>query len=184
MNTTGEPMKLLHIDSSILGQNSVSRQVSAAVVARLGAATPGIEVTYRDLAAAPLSHLTGQQFAARFGAPPEDAQALADTAAGEAVLEEFLAADIVVIGAPMYNFTVSSQLKAWIDQILIAGKTFRYGEGGPEGLAGAKRVIIALSRGGVYGAGAPAAAFEHLESYLRSVFAFIGVAHPEFIIAE
>jgi FMN-dependent NADH-azoreductase len=89
-----------------------------------------------------------------------------------------------VIGAPMYNFTIPSQLKAWIDRILVAGKTFRYGAAGPEGLAGNKRVIIAISRGGLYGPGAPAAVMEHLETYLRGVFAFIGVTNPEFIIAE
>ena len=177
-------MKLLHIDSSILGEGSVSRQVSAAVVARLRAEIPGLEVTYRDLAAAPPSHLTGGQFAARFGAPPQDPADQTDLAAGEATLAEFLAADIVVIGAPMYNFTLSTQLKAWVDRIIIAGKTFRYGPNGPEGLAGGKRVIIAMSRGGLYGPGAPAAAFEHLESYLRTVFAFIGVANPEIIVAE
>jgi len=177
-------MKLLHIDSSILGENSVSRRVSAAVVARLRAETPGLEVTYRDLAASPPTHLGGAQFAARFGAPPEDAGTRADVAADAAALEEFLAADILVIGAPMYNFTVSSQLKAWIDRILVAGKTFRYGAAGPEGLAGDKRVIVALSRGGLYGPGAPAATFEHLESYLRTVFAFIGVTDLEIIVAE
>ena len=80
-----------------------------------------------------------------------------DIAAGQAALEEFLAADIVVIGAPMYNFTIPSQLKAWIDRIVVAGKTFRYGAQGAEGLAGNKRVIVAISRGGFYGAGTPAA---------------------------
>jgi FMN-dependent NADH-azoreductase len=107
-----------------------------------------------------------------------------DVAASRAVLEEFLAADTVVIGAPMYNFTISSQLKAWIDRIVVAGKTFRYGAAGAEGLAGNKRVIIAVSRGGFYGAGTPAAAMEHLETYLRGVFGFIGVANPEIIVAE
>ncbi|HEY5072619.1 MAG TPA: FMN-dependent NADH-azoreductase [Caulobacteraceae bacterium] len=177
-------MKLLHIDSSILGANSVSRQVSAAIVERLRAATPDLEVIYRDLAAAPPSHLTGGQFAARFGAAPEDAEDQAQVAAGEAVLAEFLAADIIVIGAPMYNFTLPTQLKAWVDRIVIAGKTFRYGANGPEGLAGGKRVIIALSRGGLYGQGAPAEAFEHVEGYLRSIFAFMGIANPQFIVAE
>jgi FMN-dependent NADH-azoreductase len=90
----------------------------------------------------------------------------------------------VVIGAPMYNFSVPSQLKAWIDRILVAGKTFRYGANGPEGLAGNKRVIIAISRGGLYGAGTQAAAAEHLETYLRTVFGFIGVTNPEIILAE
>jgi FMN-dependent NADH-azoreductase len=176
-------VKLLHIDSSILGGNSVSRQVSAAVVERLRATTPGLEVTYRDLAATPPSHLSGGQFAARFGAPAENDAVAAEIATDQAVLAEFLDADIVVIGAPMYNFTLSSQLKAWIDRIVIAGKTFRYGASGPEGLAGNKRVIIALSRGGLYGPGAPAAAFEHLEGYLRTIFGFIGVT-PEIIVAE
>ena len=99
------------------------------------------------------------------------------------MLDEFLAADTIVIGAPMYNFTLPTQLKAWIDRILVAGKTFRYTENGPEGLAGGKRVIIALARGGFYDAGSPAAALEHLESYLRGVFNFIGI-EPEFVAAD
>ncbi len=100
------------------------------------------------------------------------------------MLDEFLAADIVVLGAPMYNFTIPSQLKAWIDRILVAGKTFKYGAQGPQGLAGNKRVIVAISRGGYYGPGTPAEAFEHLETYLRGVFGFIGVAKLEFISAD
>ena len=100
------------------------------------------------------------------------------------MLDEFLAADILVLGAPMYNFTLPSQLKAWIDRIAVAGKTFRYGANGAEGLAGDKRVIVAISRGGFYGAGTPAAAREHLETYLRSVFGFIGVTRLEFISAD
>ena len=116
-------MKLLHIDSSVLGHNSVSRQVSAAIVDRLRKAAPGLDITYRDLAAAPLAHLSGSHLAAAQGARPE-AALQQDLAAGQAVLDEFLAADIVVLGAPMYNFTLPSQLKAWIDRILVAGKTF------------------------------------------------------------
>jgi len=177
-------MRLLHIDTSILGANSASRQLSAAVVERLCKATPALEITYLDLAAGPLAHLSGAHLAAAQGATSESPDVQQDVAASQAVLEEFLAADIVVIGAPMYNFTIPSQLKAWIDRILIAGKTFRYGAAGPEGLAGNKRVIIAISRGGVYGPGSPAAALEHLESYLRGVFGFIGVSAPEFIVAE
>jgi FMN-dependent NADH-azoreductase len=157
-------MKLLHIDSSITGEASVSRRVSAAIVARLREEIPGLAVTRRDLARDPLSHLTL-------------------SAADEAILDEFLAADVVVIGAPMYNFTIASQLKAWLDRILVAGRTFRYGPNGPEGLAGGKRVILAISRGGLYGAGAPGEALEHLETYLRGVFGFIGIA-PEVVLAE
>lgn len=176
-------MNLLHIDSSVLGPYSVSRQVSAAITDRLAKAQPGLAVTYRDLSAAPLSHLSGLHLAAAQGGGA-DAGLQADLAAGQAALDEFLAADIVVIGAPMYNFTIPTQIKAWIDRILVAGKTFKYGANGAEGLAGGKRVIIALSRGGFYGADTPAAAGEHLETYLRWVFGFIGVTNVEFIAAD
>jgi FMN-dependent NADH-azoreductase len=176
-------MKLLHLDSSVLGPHSVSRQVSAAIVDRLRQANPGLETVYRDVTATPLGHLTGLHLAAGQGAAPEPSLR-EDLAAGQAVLDEFLAADIIVIGAPMYNFSVPSQLKAWIDRILVAGKTFKYGPEGVQGLASGKRVIVALSRGGFYGADTPAAAGEHLETYLRWVFGFIGIANPEFISAD
>ena len=158
-------MTILHIDSSINGENSASRTLSHSIVEQLKSAQWGEEVVYRDLASNPLSHLTLDAFA--------------DTS----VLDEFLAADTIVIGAPMYNFTLPSQLKAWIDRIVVAGKTFQYGANGPEGLAGGKRVIIAVARGNVYSGEAPAAALEHLETYLRGVFNFIGV-EPEFVVAE
>lgn len=176
-------MKLLHLDSSVLGPHSVSRQVSAAIVDRLRQATPSLEVVYRDLTQTPLAHLSGSHLAAAQGAPAP-AELAPDLAASAAALDEFLAADVVVIGAPMYNFTIPTQLKAWIDRILVVGKTFKYGATGPEGLAGGKRVIVAISRGGHYGAGSPAAAGEHLETYLRWVFGFIGIANPEFISAD
>ena len=158
-------MTILHIDSSINGENSASRAISARILDQLTAANPGADVVRRDLVSKPLPHLTLDAFA--------------DTE----VLDEFLAADTVVIGAPMYNFTLPTQLKAWLDRILIAGKTFRYTENGPEGLAGGKRVVIALARGGFYDAGSPASALEHLESYLRGVFGFVGIA-PEFVAAD
>ena len=176
-------MKLLHLDSSVLGPHSVSRQVSAAIVDRLRQATPSLEVVYRDLTQTPLAHLSGSHLAAAQGAPAP-AELGPDLAASAAALDEFLAANTVVIGAPMYNFTIPSQLTASIDRILVAGKTFKYGAAGPEGLAGGKRVIVAISRGGYYGAGSPAAALEHLESYLRGVFGFMGIHDPEFIIAD
>lgn len=177
-------MKLLHIDSSVLGENSVSRRLSAAAVAKLRQKTPGLEVTYRDLAAEPVAHFSSALLAA-FGSTPESwsAEQQADVAQGGAALEEFLAADIVVIGAPMYNFGVSSQLKAWIDRVAVAGKTFRYTEKGAEGLAGGKKVIIVSSRGGIYSTG-PFAAADHQESYLRAVFGFLGVTDIEVIRAE
>ena len=176
-------MRLLHIDSSVLGPHSVSRQLSAAIVARLRAGTPALDVVYRDLSATPLSHLSGPHLAAAQGAEPP-AELQPDLALSHAVLDEFLAADIVVLGAPMYNFTIPSQLKAWIDRILVVGKTFKYDAQGAEGLAGNKRVIVAMSRGGFYGEGTPSAVGEHLETYLRWVFGFIGIANPEFISAD
>jgi FMN-dependent NADH-azoreductase len=176
--------KLLHIDSSVLGPHSVSRQLSAAIVERLRQTTPGLEIAYRDLTTAPLAHLSGTHLAAAQGQAPADPVVQQELAAGKAVLEEFLAADIVVLGAPMYNFSLPSQLKAWIDRILVAGKTFKYSAQGPEGLAGKKRVVVALSRGGYYGPGTPAAALEHLETYLRGIFGFIGVTALEFIAAD
>lgn len=157
-------MTILHLDSSITGENSASRRLSASIVEQISSGETST-IVYRDLARDPLPHLTLDAFA--------------DTS----VLDEFLAATTIVIGAPMYNFTLPSQLKAWIDRIAVAGKTFRYTENGPEGLAGGKRVIIALARGGVYSGASPAAALEHLETYLRGVFNFIGI-EPEFVIAE
>jgi FMN-dependent NADH-azoreductase len=177
-------MKLLHLDSSILGGNSASRKLSAAIVDQFTKATPGLDIISRDLALQPLSHLSGEHLAAAQGAVPESPAIQKDIAASQAALEEFLAADIVVIGAPMYNFGIPSQLKAWIDRIAVAGKTFRYTANGPEGLAGNKRVIVAVSRGGLYSAGMPAAAFEHVESYLRGVFGFLGVTDLEIVVAE
>jgi FMN-dependent NADH-azoreductase len=176
--------KLLHIDSSVLGPHSVSRQLSAAIVERLRQATPDLGISYRDLTATPLAHLSGAHLAVAQGASNPDPSLLQEMAASEAVLTEFLSADVVVLGAPMYNFTIPSQLKAWIDRIVVVGKTFKYGAQGPEGLAGNKRVIVAISRGGFYGAGTPMAALEHLESYLRGVFGFIGVTQLELILAD
>jgi FMN-dependent NADH-azoreductase len=179
-------MNLLHIDSSILGGNSVSRKLSADIVVRIKAATPNIVETYRDLANAPVPHLSGAYLMAAQSLEGNHAPAVqADLAIGSAVLQEFLAADTVVIGVAFYNFTIPSQLKAWIDRILIAGQTFRYGANGrPEGLAGGKRVILAIARGGFYGPGAPTAAFEHAETYLRVALGFIGITNPEVVIAE
>ena len=174
-------MKLLHLDSSVMGANSVSRQIGAAVVARLREASPELVVSYRDLAATPLAHVDLAHMPSDH--PLSALAAAPDAAASQAVLEEFLAADVVVIGAPMYNFAIPSQLKAWIDRIAVPGKTFKYDGKTVQGLAAGKRVIIALSRGGFYGSETPMAALEHVERYLRSVFGFIGV-EPEFILAE
>ena len=177
-------MNLLHVDSSILGGNSVSRQLSAAVVEHLAAIIPGLTVQHEDLAATPLQHLSLAHLAAAQGTTPESGALVADLAHGQKALDAFLAADIAVVGAPMYNFSIPSQLKAWIDRISVAGKTFRYSEKGPEGLAGGKKVIIVSARGGFYGEGAPAAALDHQESYLRAVFGFFGITDISIIRAD
>jgi FMN-dependent NADH-azoreductase len=165
-------MKLLHIDASALGSHSVSRGLTQSIVAELTRAEPGYTVSYRDLAVEPLGHWS----------PVADAND-PSSLLGQALLEEFLAADTIVIGAPMYNFGIPSQLKAWIDRIAVAGKTFQYTANGPEGLAKGKRVIIASSRGGIYSAG-PAAGLDFQEPYLRAVLGFLGITDIEFIRAE
>jgi FMN-dependent NADH-azoreductase len=166
-------MKLLHLDSSALGTNSVTRELSAAIVARWQDAVDDLKVDYRDLDADPLPHLTGRSLARADAAEAESA---------EATLQQFLDADVVVIGAPFYNFSIPSTLKAWIDRVAVAGRTFRYtAEGKPEGLAGGKRMIIASGRGGLYGDSSPA---DFQEAYLRQVFGFLGVTDLEIVRAE
>lgn len=176
-------MQLLHVDSSILGPNSASRRLTAEVVEAERKRFPGLAVVYRDLAAEPLGHISGVHLGAAQGAelPPE---LQSDVAAGQAALEEFLAADIVVIGAPMYNFTIPSQLKSWVDRIAVAGKTFRYGPEGAEGLAGGKKVIIVSTRGGLYEAGTAQASFDHQEPYLQKVLGFLGITDITVVRAE
>lgn len=176
-------MKLLHVDSSILGGNSVSRQISAGIVEALKAEDPGLEITHRDLGAEPIGHLTGAYLAGQSADVKHDQALQEDLDLGGRALAEFLAADIVVVGAPMYNFAVSSQLKAWVDRIMVAGKTFHYTASGAEGLAGGKRVIVAVSRGGKY-LDMPAAAMEHQESWLKVVFGFMGIKDVAVIRAE
>ena len=176
-------MNLLHIDSSVLGDNSASRQISAAIVEALAKTIPGLKVVRRDLEAAPVPHLSARLLPTiRPDLGGQSSAAETDEAA--AVLQEFLDADVVVIGAPMYNFTVSTQLKAWLDRILIAGKTFGYGEAGPVGLAGGKRVIVASSRGGLYAPGMPGEDNDFHETYLKAVFRFIGIETVEIVRAE
>jgi FMN-dependent NADH-azoreductase len=162
----------------------VSRHLSASIVAQQQALHPGIEIVRRDLATDPVDHLSGLHLAAAQGAVPEAEPLQRDLAAGQAALDEFLDADVIVVGAPMYNFGIPSQLKAWIDRLAVAGKTFRYGANGAEGLAGGKTVIVASSRGGFYGADTQAAFLDHQETYLRGVFGFFGITDISFIRAE
>lgn len=164
-------MKLLHIDSSALGDNSVSRTLTAAVVAQFAAQGSAFQVTYRDLDKDPIPHLRSGSLAQ---SDPAEAALAAE------VLEEFLAADVLVIGAPMYNFTIPSTLKAWIDRVAVAGRTFKYTENGAVGLSGGKRVIVASARGGIYAD--PAGDFQ--EPLLRQIFAFLGIDDVTFVRAE
>lgn len=175
-------MKLLHLDSSILGDASASRQLSKAVVEAWSVASPGVQVTYRDLASDALSHFSAASLVAA-GTPAElrDAAQRHETELAERTLEEFLAADAIVIGAPMYNFAIPSQLKAWIDRIAVAGKTFKYTESGVVGLAGGKTVVIASSAGGVH-AGLPSG--QAHEDYLVRMLNFVGIDDIEIVRAE
>jgi len=176
--------KLLHLDSSALGSNSVSRDLSAAVVAAWQKRDQTIAVTYRDLAAEPVGHLSDEILKARQSEPDGlSAPQLRERDFSNALNEEFLAADIVVIGAPMYNFAISSQLKTWIDRIVQAGRTFRYTESGAVGLVTDKRVVIASSRGGVYTAPGRLTQ-DHQETYLRLIFNFLGINDVEVVRAE
>jgi len=159
-------MIILHVDSSITAENSVTRTIGEAAIARLGALYPHAEIRRRDLAQDPIGHMTLGD--------------LGDTS----LADEFLAADIVVVGAPMYNFSIPSNLKAWMDRLAIAGTTFRYGENGAEGLAGGRKVIIASARGGFYGSETSQAWLDHQETYLRGFFGFLGVTDIDFVRAE
>lgn len=164
-------MKILHLDSSALGSGSVTRALTAATVDRLRAARAGATVEYRDLDCAPLPHLTDAQLG---GHDP------AAAAEAERVLVQFLDADVIVIGAPMYNFGIPSTLKAWIDRIAVAGRTFRYTADGPQGLAGGKRAVVATAAGGLH-AGRPT---DFVEPYLRQVLGFLGVEDVTVIRAD
>jgi FMN-dependent NADH-azoreductase len=179
-------MKLLHIDSSPLAANSVSRELTRRTVAQWQAAHPGTVVEHLDLALDAPNHLNLDSLGFRL-AP--DAVGLTEVqkrenALSEKLVSQFLAADVVVVGAPMYNFSVPTQLKAWIDRIAQAGRTFRYTEQGPQGLAGGKTVIVASSRGGVYSTNPALAGLDHQESYLATVFGFLGVTDLRFVRAE
>lgn len=179
-------MKLLHIDSSILATNSVSRQLTREITDHWAASHPGTEVDYLDLAVDTPSHLSMDSLGFRMPPKTEGLTELQrrENAISEALVSQFLAADVVVIGAPMYNFSISSQLKAWIDRIAQAGRTFTYTENGPKGLAGGKTVIIAVSRGGVYSTSEGGRAMEHQETYLQTMLGFFGITDVRFVRAE
>lgn len=175
---------ILQIDSSILSTHSVSRKLTAEIVARQRALHPGASVIRRDLVVDPVMALSGAHLGANQAATPLSDALAADIAAGAAYVDDLFAADIIVIGAPMYNFSVPAQLKGWIDRVCVAGKTFRYSEKGPEGLVKGKKVFVASSRSGVYTGDSPLAPLDHQESYLRVALGFIGLDDVTVIRAE
>lgn len=179
-------MKILHLDSSINDDFSVTRQLSGEIVSRLTASGQGHQVIYRDLVKDEIGHLTGE-IAAGFRPVPGHAEASAELThehqLSDALVAEFLQSDVIVIGAPMYNFSVSSQLKAWMDRIAQPGKTFSYTASGPVGLAAGKKVIVASARGGFYHQ-TPLEEMDFQERFLRSFLAFLGVTHVEYVRAE
>ncbi|EIJ46287.1 [acyl-carrier-protein] phosphodiesterase [Herbaspirillum sp. GW103] len=177
-------MKLLHLDASILGEHSVSRQLSADIVARLRQLYPALEIFRRDLASVAPAHLSPQHLAAFNGAEVTDPALHADIALGQTCLDELLQADLLVIGAPMYNFSLPSSLKAWIDRVAVAGTTFTYGNTGPEGLLKGRKAYIASVRGGQYAEGTPEAALDHQERYLQDLLGFLGIVDVTVIRAE
>jgi len=178
--------KLLHIDSAITGNSSVSRDLTQRIVEHYVKVQPDTEVQYLDLAAQTPTHLSVESLGFRLGLTSEqlsDAQRR-ENQATTALLEQFLAADVIVVGAPMYNFTIPSQLKAWIDRIAQAGHTFKYTENGAVGLAGGKQVIVASTRGGAYSTSEQGQAMEHQESFLKVIFGFFGITDVRFVRAE
>lgn len=175
-------MKILHIDSATTGENSVSRELTKAALDHFTAKHPDAEVTSLDFDTDPLPHLTAATTGAiRLPAEAHTPEMAAAFAAERAVLDQFLASDIVILGVPMYNFTIPSSIKAWLDRLGVPGVTFSYSEAGPKGLAGGRRVIVVSSRGGEYAFDGP---MEHQETYLRDMFGFIGIDDVEFIRAE
>ena len=178
-------MKLLHVDSSILGGHSVSRQLSAEIVAEWRKNRPDTTVEYLDLAVNAPNHFGADAIAVKGIAQPEPTEAQrAENAVSEQLVSQFLAADVIVIGAPFYNFSIPTQLKAWIDRLAQPGRTFTYTEKGPTGLATGKTVIVASTRGGAYATSEGGQAMEHQESYLKVVFGFFGVTDVRIVRAE
>ncbi len=179
-------MKLLHIDSSITGSQSVSRQLTRDIVNTWTANHPNTVVDYLDLVEDTPSHLSAESLGFRMPATAENLTEgqRRENVVSEALVAQFLAADVIVVGAPLYNFSIPSQLKSWIDRVAQAGRTFTYTATGPKGLAGGKTVIVASTRGGVYSTSEGGRAMEHQESYLQTVFGFLGITDVRFVRAE
>ena len=174
---------ILIIDSAATGAASISHRLTDALAQTLRRRHPGALIVRRDIGAEPIPHLDAATTAAIRGAEPSNDAARAAVALSDALVAELKAADILVIGAPMYNFGMPSTLKAWFDHVLRAGITFRYSEAGPEGLVTGKKAIVIETRGGLYSEG-PAAAMDSQEPHLRTMLGFMGVDEIAFVRAE
>jgi FMN-dependent NADH-azoreductase len=176
-------MKLLQIDSSARS-DSVTRRLTAKFAEDWKTNHPTGELMYRDLSTTRLPLITDD-----WGATQIDPSTLSPSqrnylATSDALIEEILAADVIVIGAPMYNFAIPSLLKAWIDQIVRVGKTVAYGSHGPKGLLGNRKIVVITARGGAYEKGSAHESFDFQEPYLRHIFGFVGLTDVTFIHAE
>lgn len=176
---------LLFLTSSLFGDDSKSTQVAGEFVSAWKAANGPARIVQRDLAGSAVPHLTGEHLAAWMTAPADRSERQRTIAnESDPLLEEVEAADVIVIAAPMYNFSISSTLKAWIDHITRAGRTFQYTANGPEGLLKNKKVYVVTARGGVYTGDSPARAYDFQEPYLRTILGFNGLTDVTFIHVE
>lgn len=177
---------LLYVTASLSGPNSKSGLIGTEFVAAWQAANGLAHIVHRDLATGAVPHLTGDLLKARATAPEQRSdseQALVGQS--DSLIEEVEAADVIVIAAPMYNFAIPSTLKAWIDHITRAGRTFRYNaEGRPEGLLKNKKVFVIAARGGIYTGDSPVKALDFQEPYLRAILGFNGLTDVTFVHVE
>ena len=176
---------LLFVASSLFGEDSQSRLIAAEFIDRWRQAHPRTTVVERELTADSIPHLSLATLSAAM--TPAEARSAAErqaAALADALIAEVEAADVIVIAAPMYNFSIPSTLKAWIDHIARAGRTFRYGAAGPEGLLRGKTVFVVTGRGGVYSGDSPARAMDFQEPYLRAMLGFLGLDDVKFIHVE
>ena len=177
--------RLLFVASSAFGSNSKSRQIAEEFLGAWQVSHPGVSVTLRDLGAEPAPHVAGEHLAAVMTPAIERTDVQKSLArASDALIEEIEAADTILIAAPMYNFTIPSTLKAWIDHITRSGRTFRYTAQGPEGLLKGKKVFVVTARGGIYSGDSPMKSYDFHEPYLRTMLGFLGLRDVTFIHAE
>ncbi|MDO7218857.1 FMN-dependent NADH-azoreductase [Acinetobacter nosocomialis] len=178
-------MKILHIDSSILGEQSISRKLAASFIERLNKADHQNEITYRDIVKDPINHLTGE-IAAGFrnlNINISDENVVKEHQLSDELVAEFLNSELIIISAPMYNFSIPTQLKAWFDRIAQVGKTFKYTENGPVGLSEGRKVVILSARGGFYSK-EPLSHMDFQEKYITAFFNFLGIKDIYFVRAE